>query len=345
VLLAMKHEEIPPQVHLTKINPKLKLAGRMRIATSRCAWPRTDQPRFAGVASFGVGGTNAHAVVGEAPERVRTAATIERPLHLLTLSAASRNALAKLTERYAVYLAGTEESLADICFTANGGRSHFAQRLAVWADSAAEIVRILRAGEHESLRRGEVQTGATVGLRFPGCITPACVQALFATQPTFLKVFRACEEFLGESLRQSICPAAVFAAEYALGRMWQSWGIDAGAAGGRGVGSLVAGCLAGELDWTKGLTLSASSDVPDREVLPGGERVLEVGLAAGSWQGVLSKVADLHVSGISVDWEGFDRDYSRHRVVLPTYPFERTRCWLDSPELRPLPGPFTEARR
>lgn len=51
------------------------------------------------------------------------------------------------------------------------------------------------------------------------------------------------------------------------------------------------------------------------------------------WKQMLGSLAALYVHGAEIDWEGFDRDYNRRRVAVPTYPFERKRCWVDvSPE-------------
>ncbi len=47
------------------------------------------------------------------------------------------------------------------------------------------------------------------------------------------------------------------------------------------------------------------------------------------WQVLLSSLAKLYQLGIDIDWEGFDRDYQRQRLQLPTYPFQRQRYWID----------------
>ena len=59
------------------------------------------------------------------------------------------------------------------------------------------------------------------------------------------------------------------------------------------------------------------------------------------WGALLSSLATLYRLGAEVDWQGFDRDYPRRRILLPTYPFQRRRCWLDASEIRPSPGPFS----
>src|SRR5437764_12415159 len=58
-----------------------------------------------------------------------------------------------------------------------------------------------------------------------------------------------------------------------------------------------------------------------------------------AWPVILSGLAQLYVHGVDVNWRGFDRDYARTRVPVPTCPFERTR---DRPERRdqPVPSPW-----
>jgi amino acid adenylation domain-containing protein len=48
------------------------------------------------------------------------------------------------------------------------------------------------------------------------------------------------------------------------------------------------------------------------------------------WQQMLESLGTLYVRGVEVDWEGFDRDYARHKISLPTYPFQRKRYWIDT---------------
>jgi len=101
-------------------------------------WP--SERRIAGVSSFGASGTNAHVIVEEAPVQAPVACEVERPIHLLTLSAKSGPALEQLAGRYARHLgAHPESALGDVCYTANTGRAHFAHRLAVTAGSVQEL--------------------------------------------------------------------------------------------------------------------------------------------------------------------------------------------------------------
>src|SRR2546428_13503986 len=68
VVLALQHQEIPPHLHLKQLNPHISLRGvPIEIPTERTSWFAGARRRLAGVSSFGASGTNAHAVLEEAP--------------------------------------------------------------------------------------------------------------------------------------------------------------------------------------------------------------------------------------------------------------------------------------
>ncbi len=136
VVLALQHEEIPPHLNFKTLNPHITRAGdNVRIATRPTAWTRsTARRRLAGVNSFGVSGTNVHAILEEAPVR-RVQAAVGGP-QLLTLSAATTTALAKLGMRFADHFEQSDPgNFSADCHTANTGRSRLRHRLALIADS------------------------------------------------------------------------------------------------------------------------------------------------------------------------------------------------------------------
>jgi acyl transferase domain-containing protein len=147
VVLSLQNGEIPPHLHLKKLNPHFSLEKtRIIIPTTRTPWPSGERARFAGVSSFGFGGTNAHVILQEAPQKSAVRHESERPPHLLTLSARTEGALKDLVKRFENHLETHKcDSLADICFTANTGRSHFEHRLAIIAGSLAELRDMLHA--------------------------------------------------------------------------------------------------------------------------------------------------------------------------------------------------------
>ena len=149
-VLALQHRQVPPSLHFASPNPEIDFASSpFRVATALADWQAPPgQPRRAGVSSFGISGTNAHVVLEEAPAaEAPEARSAERPAEVLCLSGRTSGALRELASRYASYLTGpgAEERLGDVCATANGGRSHFEERLAVVGTSGAEVAAKLSA--------------------------------------------------------------------------------------------------------------------------------------------------------------------------------------------------------
>ena len=108
-VLALRHEAVPPQVHFSKLNPHISLAGtRLSVPTALTPWPSSSLPRCAAVSSFGIGGTNANVIVEEAP-RIHADAANERAdaARILTLSAQSPAALRTLAQSWITFLTET----------------------------------------------------------------------------------------------------------------------------------------------------------------------------------------------------------------------------------------------
>ena len=140
-VLSLEHEHIPRHLHFRSMNPHIDWGGlAVEIPVEGRAWPRGKRVRRAGVSSFGFSGTNAHVIVEEAPLPSRGARTVERPLHLLGLSARTPEALEELTERYREELKESTADVGDICFTANAGRTHFEERTFCGQGSCAVAV-------------------------------------------------------------------------------------------------------------------------------------------------------------------------------------------------------------
>ncbi|HXT68205.1 MAG TPA: polyketide synthase, partial [Vicinamibacterales bacterium] len=130
VLLALRHETLPRHLHVEKPNTHIPWSRLpIRVCTESAPWRTGDGRLAAGISSFGITGTNAHVVVEEAPAAVRGEAGSERPSHVVTLSAKTAATLAALEARYAAYLAAPDApAVADVGFTSNCGRDHFAYR-------------------------------------------------------------------------------------------------------------------------------------------------------------------------------------------------------------------------
>jgi acyl transferase domain-containing protein len=289
VALSLKHRQIPPHLHFQKPNPDIPWEKiPLRVQQTLTPWPERVNPALAGVSAFGFGGTNCHVVLEEAPapEQRGTASEVERSLHLLTLSAKTEKALQDLAQCYEEFL--TEHpgvSLADVCFTANTGRSHFNYRLAAIAESTEQLCQQLGAfaggREATGLVKGKVtrRKSPKLAFVFPGTesFSIEMGQQLYQTKPTFRAAFDRCEEILHPYLDKPLLEvlesetlnslprepnfstqAALFALEYALAELWKSWGINPSAVMGQGVGEYVAACVAEVFSLEEGLKLRVS---------------------------------------------------------------------------------------
>ncbi|WP_019509581.1 type I polyketide synthase [Pleurocapsa sp. PCC 7319] len=526
VVLAMQKGQIPPQQPIAQLNPVIDWQNlSFNIPHHLIPWALSQgERRLAGVSSFGMSGTNAHIIVEESSSTIAKSSLTDnclsapnRPLHLLTLSAKNEAALMELTQRYSSFLAKNQDkSPENICFTANTGRSHFEHRLSVIGNSVEQIEKKLvsyASGKTTTgLYQRKVNKGQNQKIAFlftgQGSQYPGMGDQLYQTQPTFKKTIDRCGEILksyldiplleilypSEEDRSSVInqtrytQPAIFAVEYALAQLWQSWGIQPDIVMGHSVGEYVAATIAGVFTLEDGLKLIAQRgrlmqalppsgkmvavfaseskvkeviqgyegqvtiagiNAPENIVISGQAEVMEQILASltvaeieskalkvshafhsslmqpmladfrqvaaeinyklpqmdlianvtGSigtkdiatseywcrhilepvkfavgmqtlhdqgyklfieigakptllgmgrsclpgegtwlpslrpgqddWQQMLQSLAQLYIQGISIDWAGFDRDYDRHKIELPTYPFQRQSYWFE----------------
>lgn len=270
VLNCLEHGEIPGQLHFKKLNPRISLAGtRIAIPTEPQPWPQGTR-RLAGISSFGFGGTNAHIVIEEAPLRSRFENLPERPCHILALSGRTESSVKTLAARFEKHLAEhPEEELIDFCFSANAGRSHFARRAAVVVESKEQLRKALSAiaaGQFPHGAIAELRTGQaarkdgprTVFLFGAGGSNARAANELYATQPVFRAAVDRCAQILGSSANAPLLSAlsrpqsdaerrdvALFALQYALAELWQSWGVEPDAVLGEGAGEYAAAVVSG----------------------------------------------------------------------------------------------------
>jgi len=274
VALALQHQEIPPHLHFQTPNPHIAWENLpVTVPTQLTPWLPHQQRRIAGVSSFGASGTNAHVILEEAPITHRgEELKIERPLHLLTLSAKQPNTLKELAQRYINYLSSHPETpLGDITHTSQIGRTHFHHRLAVIASDHQQMQQQLQAYLDESevigIHQGHSsQKTRKIAFLFTGQGSQYhhMGRQLYDTQPSFRRTIDHCDTLLQPLLGESILPVifcenpedhrinqtaytqvALFVIEYALAQLWLSWGIRPNAVLGHSVGEYVAACISG----------------------------------------------------------------------------------------------------
>src|SRR5207248_8251460 len=99
--LSLDQEMIFPSLHFKRLNSHIHVDDApIHVPTTAVPWPRGARPRMAGVNSFGYSGTNAHAVLQEAPLETHDAASAERPCELIVLSAKSGASLQNVAEQW-----------------------------------------------------------------------------------------------------------------------------------------------------------------------------------------------------------------------------------------------------
>ncbi|MGB7605871.1 MAG: amino acid adenylation domain-containing protein [Lutisporaceae bacterium] len=134
-VISLKYKELFPNIHFTTPRREIDfIKAPYYVNVKHQAWQKNDFPRICGVSSFGLGGTNCHLVLEEAPYREYDSEPWGEMPQILTLSAKTESSLKRLVARYKAYFDdGIEGSLSDICYTANTGRGHYKYRLAIIA--------------------------------------------------------------------------------------------------------------------------------------------------------------------------------------------------------------------
>ncbi len=224
-------------------------------------------------------------------------------VHLLTLSAKTEQALEDLVSRYQNYLENHSElSLADICYTANAGRAHFNHRLGVIASEQKELIKKLvdwkTKKEVVGVFSGQLD-GSSQNPKIAFLFTGQGSQyvnmgrQLYETQPSFRQALDRCDQILQAYLEVPLLEVlypkdaqnsslldqtaytqpALFSIEYALAKLWESWGIKPNVAMGHSVGEYVAATVAGVFSLEEGLKLIAMRGRLMQQLPPGGEMV------------------------------------------------------------------------
>lgn len=282
VILSMQHGEIPPHLHLNERSDRIPWPNfPVRVPTEVTAWPAVDGRRLAGVSGFGFSGTNAHLVIESPPEPSSTSdgggrLDTDPPARILTLAAGSRTALADLARSIA---AVDDDAFRDVAGSLATGRAPLAARLALvheTTDEARQLLTSFAAGQPgPELQLADTSSPPSrVGFLYTGQGSqyPAMAESLLGVEPVFTEAFdevvaafdTRLTDWLppGASLRDIIAgrpdeaqigrtvftQAALFAVEYALTRLWISWGVTPAAVIGHSVGEIAAAVTAGVID-------------------------------------------------------------------------------------------------
>lgn len=282
-VLALEHEQLPPSLNFERPNPQIDFAaGPFYVQTELADWRRGDAPRRAGISAFGIGGTNAHAIVEEAP-RVEPSGP-SRPWQLLLLSARTESALEAQTERLAEHLEQhPEQPFADVAYTLQVGRRQLDHRRALVCRDRADAVAALAGRDAKRLLTRAADAAPQIAFLFSGQGSQhiGMFADLYRREEAFRAELDRCAEILRPhlecDLRELLDPTpeqraeaerrlgetrftqpALFAVEWSLARLLREWGIEPQAMLGHSIGEYVAACLAGVFSLEDALALVAA---------------------------------------------------------------------------------------
>jgi acyl transferase domain-containing protein/non-ribosomal peptide synthetase component F len=327
VLLALRHEMIPPQPPIASATPHvnwneidLDLVGAAR------RWPRNEIPRRAGVSAFGLSGTNVHVIVEEAPRVPPGEAEAERPSHLYAISAPDRQRLRSLAAMAGEAIRRFDRtSVADICHSANVGRAGHADRAAVRAEdipSLLEGLTALASGTASRRTFGKGEDRAKAGVVFmvggQGAAFAGMSSELYRASPVFRHSIDSCAAMLTPALdiplatilydperspvllgQTRYAQPALAAVNWSIAMLWQAWGIRPAAIIGHSLGEYVAAALGGMIDVEAMLQLVARRGALMQCVAGGG--MVAVAAATEELHQILARHPDISLAAANAE--------------------------------------------
>jgi amino acid adenylation domain-containing protein/thioester reductase-like protein len=301
-VLAMQNNELPRTLHANEPSPTIDWnAAQMALVREQQPWPRRDRPRRAGISSFGIGGTNAHVIVEEAPVASQPKPQVPvSPVSSLpfVLSASSTSGLRAQARKLYAHLENTDDRLVDVAHSLATARTHLRKRQVLFADDKTALLKSLASCARGENPAGAVRTpetgaeGCRVALLFTGqgSQLPGMGRKLYDLYPVFKNAldeiaaqFTALEHPLLDVMwaepgsakaallhRTDFTQPALFAIEVALWRLWESWGVKPDLLLGHSIGELAAAHVAGIFDLDNACRLVAARGSLMRALPSGG---------------------------------------------------------------------------
>ena len=315
-VLALHHRQLPPSLGYQRPNPAIDFPNSPFFVNTVLRPWLADGPRRAGVSSFGVGGTNVHVVLEEGAPVAAPAAPV-RPWQLLAWSAKTLPSRAAYAALLARHLEQTPAlPLAETAYSLHTTKVDFAHRRFVVAATPAGAAEALLRPDATATEAATVRAApGEVVFLFPGQGAQYLQmgRALYAHEAAYRQAVDECaallQPYLGADIRQVLYPdaelaaaaerlrdtrytqPALFVTEYALARLWLSWGVAPTALCGHSIGEFVAAHLAGVFTLPDALRLVATRGRLVGE-LPRG-RMLSVRMPA-------DQLAEILPAGLSV---------------------------------------------
>ncbi len=279
--LTLKHGVIPPLLHYKVPNPRMDFAASAFYPVAKLTeWPRGDVPRLAGVSAFGVGGTNIHMVLQEAPVAAVVDAAPAHGPQVYPVSASSPEALSAAVAALGAWAAANPDADAGaVRATLIRGRHAYNERSVLVTDGFGGLADAAKAFAGKSTTAGRRDA---VAFLFPGqgAQHVGMARALFDAEPVFREALSLCSTLLKPALGldlldvihapdnqretmtarlkdTSLAQPAIFAIGYALAKQWDHWGIRPDVMVGHSIGEFAAATIAGVIDLPDALNLIA----------------------------------------------------------------------------------------
>lgn len=296
LLLMMEKKVIPAQASHVKLNPRLELheSPRLRVPTQRQEWRLApgQMTRRALLNNFGASGSNVALVLEEYQDagvrsgpgvivnQTSLSGRVPRSHHNFVLSAKSKSALETLSRSYISYLSNRPTlNIQDICYSATARRQPLSpHRLALTTTDSANLLHQLRnvASSDKACLTEETPPKIVFSFSGQGDIRAGIGTELLATSPIFEAAVQACDALLSEhgfspvtSFLNGSAPedgadnivtsqCACFVLQYALAKLWITWGVSADLVVGHSIGEYAAFAISGAIDWKDALLLVAN---------------------------------------------------------------------------------------
>lgn len=285
VVEALKHQKIPPNIHYESPNPEIDFDNSpFYVNTTLQDWNKTETPLRGAASAFGIGGTNAHVILEQAPNI--ESIPYNRNYKVLLLSAKTKNSLDKMIENLSNHFANNPDiNLSDAAYTLQVGRQSYSNRCVIVCENREEAINIFEKQKTEKIYKGKFNsTEPTLAFMFPGQGSQHVNMALdlYQNETVFRTTIQQCAKILQPYLNFDLCDLlypgknqdelekseillqqtkyaqpALFTVEYALTVLWKSWGVIPDVMIGHSVGEYVAACIAGVFSLEEGLKLVA----------------------------------------------------------------------------------------
>jgi amino acid adenylation domain-containing protein len=346
VMLSVRRGMLYPTANFSSPNPLIDFSGPVQVNPAARPWPANGAPRRAGLSSFGLTGTNAHAVIEEPPS-VGPESVPEPGYELVTVSAKSASALLRYRDRLADFAERTGHGLAAVAYAMNRGRGDYPYRIALTVRSKEELAAALRSAV---IPDAPAPDAPPVVLLFSGDggVDTVGWQELRDAYPGL------------DQAPASDSPAArLVAVQYALYRLSRSLGVPDTHVVGSGAGNITLRIARGEMSLADGLQAAAGMEISVQTDQEGMRRAVSgfvsdgavlVEMGAGGvlsrtirrlapelgciefvvgppGRGVLRQLGWLYRLGVQLDWDAYYEGRTIERIEAPTYPFDPVRCW------------------